>query len=171
MDRRDTLKTLLVGGLAGAAVITTVGCEPDLKTSVTSAGADEKVYGRTPAETQHDVDVRGQEYLRVHELETIAVLCDIILPKTSTAVSATEAGVPDFVDFIVKDIPYHKLPMRGGLAWLDYEANTRFNKQFQNCSPANQIAIIDDIAYPDEEGKTPELAPGRKFFNLNFCRF
>lgn len=166
MDRRDTLKTLLVGGLAGAAVITSVGCEPDIKTDATSAGAGEKYYGRTEQEALRDQMIKEQEYLTVHELETIAVLCDIILPKTTTAVSATQAGVPDFVDFIVKDIPSHKLPMRGGLAWLDLESNKRFNKQFQYCTPSNQIAIIDDIAYPDPEGKTPDLEPGRKFFDL-----
>jgi hypothetical protein len=166
MDRRDTLKTLLVGGIAGAAVITSVGCEPDLKASASSEGADEKFYGRNEQELKRDKEIRAQEYLNVHELETIAVLCDIILPKTTTAVSATEAGVPDFVDFIVKDIPSHKLPMRGGLAWLDSESYRRFDKQFQYCSPANQIAIIDDIAYPDPEGKSPELQAGRKFFSL-----
>lgn len=166
MDRRDTLKTLLVGGIAGAAVMTTMGCEPDIKTESKQVTSDEKLYGRTPSEILHDKKVNAEEYLTVHELGTIAVLCDIILPKNTTAVSATEAGVPEFVEFIVKDIPSHQLPMRGGLAWLDLEANSRFNQQFQSCSEADQIAIIDDIAYPDEKGESPQFEPGRKFFNL-----
>ena len=74
--------------------------------------------------------------------------------------------MPSFIEFIVKDIPRHQLPMRGGLAWLDLEANRRFNMVFQNCTNQQQIEIIDDIAYPDDEGKKPEMAPGRKFFSL-----
>ncbi len=166
MDRRDTLKTLLVGTIAGATVATTVGCKSDAAVLSDETTSNQKLYGRTPQEKDYDEKVHAEEYLNVHELETIAVLCDIILPATATAVSATAAGVPGFVDFIVKDIPSHQLPIRGGLAWLDLESNKRFNKEFQNCSNSQQVSIIDDIAYPDEEGKKPDMGPGRKFFDL-----
>ena len=55
----------------------------------------------------------------MHELATIALLCDIIIPRDSVSGSATDAKVPDFIEFIVKDKPEFQTPMRGGLRWLD----------------------------------------------------
>ena len=166
MKRRDSLKTLLVGTVAGATLGSTVGCKTDGKTIKEVNGVVNKdLYGRVPKEIERDKKIAAEVYLNEHELTTIAVLCDIILPATADAGSATEAEVPAFIDFIVKDIPSHQLPMRGGLMWLDGEANRRFNKEFINCANAEQVEIIEDIAYPDEAGERPEMAPGINFFN------
>ena len=56
--------------------------------------------------------------------------------------------------------------MRGGLMWLDGESNRRYNKVFKSCSDAEQLAIIDDIAYPAPDGKKPQLSHGIRFFDL-----
>ena len=165
MKRRESLKALLVGSIGGAAVVS-AGCVPDPLTEEVKINSDAKYYGRTPAEIVYDEKVKGDIYLNAHELETIAVLCDIILPATPTAGSATDAKVPDFIDFIVKDLPNHQLPMRGGLMWLDLETNARFNKNFITCTLDEQKLVIDDIAYPDAEGNKPEMRPGIKFFSL-----
>ena len=168
MKRRDSLKTLLVGTVAGAAAASTIGCKTDgaavEETKTKSSG--EELYGRLPKEIERDQRLRDEIYLNEHELGTIAVLCDIILPATPTAGSANDADVPAFIEFIVKDMPNHQLPMRGGLMWLDIESNRRFNKQFIAATDAEQIQIIEDIAYHDPDGKKPQMAPGIKFFNL-----
>ena len=167
MKRRDSLKYFIVGGLATGAVVTTSGCKTDGSDKVDeNAMPAEPTYGRTPSEIEHDDRVNAEIYLNEHELATIAVLCDIILPATETAGSATEAEVPAFIDFIVKDLPYHQLPIRGGIMWLDTESNRRFDKEFIACSTAEEIQIIDDIAYPDPDNKKPDMGPGIKFFNL-----
>ena len=163
MDRRDTLKTLFVGSVAGAT-LTSVGCKPSTEAGEEAAQA-EGLYGRLPEEIERDQRLKEETYFEEAELSTIAVLCDIILPATSTAGSATDAGVPEFVEFIVKDLPSHQLPIRGGLMWLNIESQKRFNKLFTSCTSEEQIAIIDDIAYPDPEEKKPDMAPGIKFFN------
>jgi hypothetical protein len=106
----------------------------------------------------------AEEFLTAHELATITVLCDIILPADESSGSATEAGVPEFIGFIVKDMPHHQIPIRGGIMWLDHESNTRFNQVFKDCSSDQQLAIIDDIAYPDQV--KPEHSQGAKFFSL-----
>ena len=165
MDRRDSLKSLLVGALAGAT-LTTTGCEPEMKEESAVIEESLGLYGRTPEEVKRDKEILAEVFLNEHELETIAILCDIILPATETAGSATDAEVPEFIEFIVKDIPSHQLPIRGGLMWLDGESNRRFNKQFKAATNEEQIAIVDDIAYPDPEGKKPDMAYGIKFFNL-----
>lgn len=161
MKRRDSIKSLLVGTVAGVSIAT--GCKPDgtLQEEVVA----NKGYGRTPSELAYDEKVKAEIFLNDHELSTIAVLCDIILPATDTAGSATDAKVPDFIDFIVKDLPSHQIPMRGGLMWLDGESNARYNKRFVECSDPEQISIIDDIAYPDPEDLKPTMGPGRSFFS------
>ncbi len=164
MDRRETLKTLLAGSVAGATLSVT-GCAPSTEIEK-SVDKKEEFYGRTPSEKAWDEKIKSEAYLNEYELNTIATLCDIILPATITAGSANEAEVPAFIDFIVKDIPRNQLPLRGGLMWLDGESNKRFNKSFDTSTQSEQIAIIDDIAYPDNEGKKPDMAPGIKFFDL-----
>ena len=165
MDRRESLRTLLIGTVGGAALGTTSGCKTEPGVEETTTPESLPVYGRTPAELKRDAELLAEVFLNEHELETIAVLCDIILPATPTAGSATDAEVPAFIEFIVKDLPTHQLPIRGGLMWLDIESNRRFNKVFKSCSNEEQINIIDDIAYPDPDNENPDMGPGRDFFN------
>ena len=162
MDRRDTLKSLLVGGVAGAT-LGTAGCRvPDKDLEIVLPKG--LGYGRTPSEEAHDIKINAETFYSDHELGTIATLCDIILPATPTASSAVEAKVPAFIEFISKDLPSNQLPIRGGLMWLDGESNKRFNKRFIDCDNTQQIAIVDDIAYPDPDGKKPQMSPGIEFF-------
>ena len=57
-----------------------------------------------------------------------------IIPKDERSGSATDAGVPEFMDFIVLDQPARQTAMRGGLAWLDLECQSRFDKTFVDCA-------------------------------------
>src|SRR5688572_2198063 len=59
------------------------------------------------------------KFFNAHEYATVRTLVDIIIPKDERSGSATEAGVPEFMDFIMADEPARQLAMRGGLAWLD----------------------------------------------------
>jgi len=162
MNRRDTIKTALVAGLGSALLLTE--CAPDAKDKTLSTKTKQGPYGRTEKEKAHDELVNASTFLNEHELATIAVLCDLILPATATAGSATDAGVPEFIDFIVKDIPSHQLPMRGGLMWLDHQSRKRFDSVFMMGSKENQKKLLDEIAYPDDV--TPELVQGAEFFSL-----
>ena len=56
------------------------------------------------------------------------VLVDLIIPKDERSGSATDAGVPEFMDFMMLDQPARQVGMRGGLAWLDVECQKRFDK-------------------------------------------
>ncbi|MBO3697098.1 gluconate 2-dehydrogenase subunit 3 family protein [Roseivirga sp. E12] len=159
MDRRDSLKGLLVGSVAGGLLVT--GCAPDVAEETTEE-VSLPGYGRTVPEQEHDNEVLAEIFLNEHELETIAVLCDIILPAKAEIGGAIDAEVPAFIEFIVKDMPRQQLPMRGGLAWLDNHSNKLHNLEFKKLTKEQQLAICDTIAYP---GKTaPELLAGEKFF-------
>jgi hypothetical protein len=127
MDRRNSIKSLLAGSLAGGLAMT--GCDPvtDQKVEKVDEATD---YGRTPEEKERDALLETQQYFNDHELNTNAILCDLILPTSGSNGSAGDAGVPEFIDFIVKDMPDHKVPIRGGLMWLDHHATELFDLEF-----------------------------------------
>jgi len=108
--------------------------------------------------------VTAETFFNKHEMSTIAVLADIIIPKDEVSGSATDAKVPDFIEFIVKDMPQHQTPMRGGLRWLDLHAYKKKGKAFVDLDDASRIEIVDEIAYPQKAA--PEVAQGVAFFNL-----
>ncbi len=125
----------------------------------TVAKVDEEVKpGRQPFETERDKKLNSYKFFTEHEMATIAILSDIIIPKDEKSGSATDAKVPDFIEFIVKDMPSHQIPMRGGLKWLDMQSLNRFGKSFKEISADQQIAIVEDIAYPQKV--KPGMQPG-----------
>jgi hypothetical protein len=97
-------------------------------------------------------------------MATIAVLSDIIIPRDEVSGSATDAKVPAFIEFIVKDKPEFQTPMRGGLRWLDLQSHKLFGKPFTEASAAEQIQLVDQIAFPEKA--TPAMKQGVQFFNL-----
>lgn len=98
-----------------------------------------------------------------HEYQTVRVLVDLIIPKDDRSGSATDAGVPEFMDFFMTDGPQRQTAMRGGLAWLDREAVSRYEKNFVDITAAQRTAILDDIAWPRKAA--PGLSHGVAFFN------
>ena len=165
MDRRDSLRILAWSTLATGVLAE--ACKPsDKKQTIQSAAKGDSTasINRMPEETAAYNKVVAEKFLTDHELATIAILCDIIIPRDSVSGSATDAKVPDFIEFIVKDKPEFQTPMRGGLRWLDLHSVKTYNKSFRDCSQQEQIAIVDEIAYPAKA--KPEVTQGVSFFNL-----
>jgi len=162
MNRRDSLKAL---GLT--AISTTVLLEackqPEAKTDVAAPEEITKEAGREQWELDRDKNLKSETFFTKHEMATITVLADIIIPKDEVSGSASDAKVPEFIEFIVKDIPEHKTPMRGGLKWLDVYSFNKFQKPFIEASADQQISIVDEIAYPKKA--RPEMQAGVAFFN------
>jgi len=99
-----------------------------------------------------------------HEYETVRELVDLILPADGRSGSATDAGVPEFMDFMMgEEEPERQTAMRGGLAWLDALGQKRFNRTFLDCVDSERRAVLDDIAWP--ERASPEMSQGVAFFN------
>ncbi len=121
-------------------------------------------YGRTKDEAERDVQIMAEKFLTEHELKTITVLSDIIIPADKFSGSASQSGVTGFIEFIVKDKPEFKTPMRGGLRWLDSNSIKRFGKDFISITAKQQVEIVDDIAYPNKA--KPEFSQGVNFFSL-----
>ena len=102
------------------------------------------------------------KFFTAHEWATVTMLADIIIPKDEKSGSASDAGVPEFIDFTMTDRPDMQTPMRGGLRWLDTTCRKRFNKEFIDLAAADRTAILDEIAYPKKA--TPEMSQGATFF-------
>jgi hypothetical protein len=162
MDRRKYLKTLAVGTISTGALLE--ACSPSEKKQVVDLDETAAGPARQPDEIAHFKKINGEKFFDDHEMKTIAILADIIIPKDETSGSATDAKVPDFIEFIVKDMPKHQLPIRGGLKWLDMQTLKQFEKSFSDCSSQQQITMVDQIAWPEKA--KPEMAQGVAFFNL-----
>lgn len=102
------------------------------------------------------------KFFTPHEYQTVRVLVDLIIPADERSGSATDAGVPEFMDFIMIDMPTRQTPMRGGLAWLDLECQERFDKTFLAASETQRAEVLDDISTYGE--LKPGLSHGQTFF-------
>ena len=144
MDRRESIKSILLGSVGTGFLLQSC-------VDTTPEELQEKIwqyqYGRTPQEAAFDEKLFAEQFFTPTEMETITRMADIILPPHDKG-SIAQADVPEFIEFIVKDIPEFQLPIRGGLMWLDSECSERFNKLFVACSEAEQKAIFDEIAFP-----------------------
>jgi hypothetical protein len=103
------------------------------------------------------------KFFTTREYAMVRVLVDLIIPKDERSGSATDAGVPEFMDFMMNDQPARQTAMRGGLAWIDLECQDRFDKRFLECTAAERTAVLDDIAWPAKA--RPEFSQGVAFFN------
>lgn len=160
----------MAAGSVGAGLL--LQCKPEKKEPApTTAG--ELNYDRTPAEVAREKELMSEKFFDEHEMKTIATMSDIIIPRDDVSGSATDAGVPDFIEFMAKDRPQYQTPLRGGIKWLDLQCMRRYNADFVSCSQEQQIAMVDDIAYPEKA--KPEMQPGVAFFNtmrdLTACGF
>jgi gluconate 2-dehydrogenase gamma chain len=103
------------------------------------------------------------KFFNAHEWRTARMLADTIIPRDARSGNATDAGVPEFMDFMMLERPAMQQWMRGGLRWLDIESGERVGKVVADLDSAQQSAILDDIAWP---ARAPaQLSHGVDFFN------
>jgi gluconate 2-dehydrogenase gamma chain len=152
MTRRRAL--VVLGAMPVAAAI---GQQPAIPTVASHTPAVPSQTPSTPASPQ---------FFNHHEWKTVALLADYIIPRDDRSGSATDAKVPEYIDFLLaeKDANVNaQVAMRGGLAWLDTESQKRFSKTFVDAADAQRRQILDDIAYPAKA--KPEMRYGVTFFN------
>ena len=163
MNRRDSLKAIGLGTITAATLLE--ACKPNNNklaedTTGKTSGDDPT---RLPNEIERDKKLNAEKFFNDHEMATITLLADIIIPKDARSGSASDAKVPDFIEFIVKDKPYNQTPMRGGLRWLDLQCLNRYDKTFADSTSAQQMEMVNEIAWPKKA--KPEMQQGVSFFN------
>src|SRR5438270_786802 len=136
MNRRDALKVLGLAPLAAS-----IGIAPAHLERVTRAVAKLEDLGAPTTPTFFDA----------HEWATVRILVDYIIPRDARSGSATDAKVPEFIDFLMADNDASltsRTAMHGGLAWLDNECEHRFTKTFVGATAAQRRQVLDDVAWP-----------------------
>ena len=164
MKRRDSLKALTLTGF-GLAVSPVEAAVPAPEGRTPPDVKPLKVPGgRQKFEAERDAKLMGEKFFTPHELQTVTVLSDIIIPADERSGSASQAGVPAFIEFMMKDQPKSQTPMRGGIRWLDNTCTKRYGKQFVVCTKAQQIDMVEQIAYP--KLAKPDMTQGASFFSM-----
>jgi gluconate 2-dehydrogenase gamma chain len=161
MNRRESLKAIGIGTLATGVLLD--ACKPDTKEEKLATSPVKARPDRLPEEIEREKKLMTETFFTPHEMATITILADIIIPRDERSGSASDAKVPDFIEFIVKDKPEHQVPLRGGLRWLDLQCFKRYNNPFVNSDAKQQLEIVDQIAYPGTA--TTAMQPGEAFFD------
>ena len=164
MDRRKSIKALIIGTASTGVFVEACKTSDDKVNTANAIATAPDEVDRMEEEKLVNKKLKEDAFFTPEEMATIAILSDIIIPKDATSGSATDAKVPDFIAFIVKDMPHHQTPMRGGLRWLDMQCLTRFEKPFTSITEKQRLEIVDAIAYPKKA--TPAMKQGVAFFNL-----
>jgi gluconate 2-dehydrogenase gamma chain len=134
INRRALLKLLSSAPLAAGFAWTDVEAREAYALAQAARGAAQRAF--------------KPKFFTAHEYATVRLLVDLIIPKDERSGSATDAGVPEFMDFMMVDQPARQTAMRGGLAWIDRECLRRYDKPFTACAAGERTAVLDDIAWP-----------------------
>lgn len=167
VSRRAALKVLGVAPIAGAlgsAAWTQQG------TTARPGAQQPRQTHEAPNQPEHGQgtppsSAPKRSFFTAGEWRTVGILSDDIIPPDARSPSATEVGVPAFIDFhlsVPEASEETRVAFRGGLAWLNTESRRRFGVPYASAKAAQRHLILDDIAWPDKV--KPELRPGAAFF-------
>jgi gluconate 2-dehydrogenase gamma chain len=95
------------------------------------------------------------------DFAVISRLTELIIPSDETP-GAREAGVCEFVDFMVAHDPEQQAPMRTGLAWLQDRSQRDLGRPFLALTGVEQAALLEPLAYKAKYRDGEET--GREFF-------
>jgi gluconate 2-dehydrogenase gamma chain len=103
------------------------------------------------------------KFFTAAEYATVERLTEMIIPSDGGA-GAREAGVSEFVDFMVWSDPSLQYKFRFGLGWLDAHSERLHAKNFIGLGAEQQNEILRRLAYKKEFRDGEE--DGRVFFGL-----
>jgi gluconate 2-dehydrogenase gamma chain len=103
------------------------------------------------------------QFFTLLEYAMLERLTDIIIPSDKTP-GAKEAGVAEFIDFMVANDPEQQYPFRMGLAWLNAHCERTVGKKFVELSSEQQVSILEPLGFKDKA--RPGEEDGRSFFAL-----
>lgn len=97
------------------------------------------------------------------EWRLVRLLVNYVIPRDARSGSATDARVPEFMDFIMGEYRGTQTWMKNGLGWMNAECRRRYGHTFVSCSEEERRAVLDAIAFPKKA--LEEDKPGVDFFN------
>jgi hypothetical protein len=149
LSRRQALALLTAGPLAAM--------------TWTPAEAEQAHEHATQARAATAPAAYKRKFFTAHEYATVGVLVDLIIPRDERSGSASDAGVPEFMDFMMIDQPRRQVAMRGGLALIDRLSQDRNGKRFVSATDRERRALLDEIAYTTNPD--PGLSHAVAFFS------
>lgn len=103
------------------------------------------------------------QFFSKDEFALVDCLTNLIIPHDGTP-GARDAGVAEFIDFMVWSDASEQYAFRTGLTWMNAHAERRTGKAFLALSPAEQIELLEPLAY-EKKYRAREEA-GQAFFKL-----
>jgi hypothetical protein len=163
VTRRAALKVLGVVSLAAPAL---ASAQPPSGQAPRQPHATPNQPATTPQGGTPPKSAPKRQFFTAAEHRTASMLADDIIPRDARSASATEAGVPAYLDFhlsLPETSEDTRVAVRGGLRWLDTESRKRCGKAYAAATAAERHALLDDIAWGPERAK-PEHLQGAAFF-------
>jgi gluconate 2-dehydrogenase gamma chain len=103
------------------------------------------------------------QFFTMTEYAMVERLTDLIIPSDGTP-GAKEAGVAEFIDFMVANDPDAQYGFRTGLAWLDAYSEQTAGKKFMEITSEQQTSQLEPFAFKDKA--RPGQEAGRRFFRM-----
>jgi gluconate 2-dehydrogenase gamma chain len=103
------------------------------------------------------------QFFSAAEYALLGGLADLIIPHDATP-GARDAGVVEFIDFMVWSDRSVQSKFRTGLTWLNACAVREHDKDFLELAPAQQVALLEPLAY--KEKFRPGEEDAQEFFQL-----
>jgi len=154
IDRRTALRRLTSSGVALAASATWV--------DALSAFARQQAPHAHAAVAAAAQTVTGwkAKVLNAHQLRTVGVLSELIIPKTDTP-GALDVHVDRFIDSVLAEAaPAERDQFLKGLAWVDARSRALFKQDLVTATPAQQTDLLTRLAAAGSQ----EAGAGLDFF-------
>lgn len=149
--RRDALKAAIGAAAVAALPITPADAERAMR------------HVEAALEQQRQGAPYRPKYFQPDEWRQIHIMVDLIIPKDDRSGSATEAGVPQYMDFFCTEYASSYAWMRDALRWFDGFSYRSFGRSFLKITDAERRQLFDQVAWPATA--KPELREGVNFFN------
>jgi len=162
MNRRDALQHLLAvpaGMVIAPEVVERAAAHVEAALAPVATEASAEAQTAQPAARPA---YRPKQFT-TDEWRLLRVLVDYVIPRDARSGSATDAGVPEFMDFMLGEYASMRTWMKNGLGWMNAECRSRFGRGFVSCTDAQRREVLDAIAYPKKAAAA--MKPGVDFFN------
>lgn len=146
MDRRQAIKSagLLFGGAAFSAI--SISSLTSCQSAATQAA-----------------NVWQPSFLSVEQGKVLQTVADILIPRTDTP-GALDAGVPEYVDMMLKDTMAEEEQQQvlAGFKGFLEQCKAAMGKAFSDCSAEEQLSFLQKLEKEAMDSKEPALITGMK---------
>jgi gluconate 2-dehydrogenase gamma chain len=155
LSRRAILKSLGIGAVAGSVLrVIPLQAAEYAHHIIATEKADSKSANYTP------------KFFDAHQYKTLQSLCETILPGDADSGGAIEGGAPEFIDLLTSENVEYQAKLADGLKWLDATCTARHGNAYLDCTPQQQLEILDLIAYRRNAEQDESLSQAVEFFSF-----